>query len=522
MFDLLIHGGRIIDGTGNPWFYGDVGINGDRITAIGNLSAADARHKIDATDKVVAPGFIDTHVHGDAALLHDPLHEPAIRQGVTTYIVGQDGVAMAPASRATLDYMCRYTAGFSGGWAFAKGRLPDRNRLSMAEYLGHFERRCALNVACLTPNGNVRMEVLMLETRQATSSEMAQMEAIVRRSMEEGSVGLSSGLDYIPSRYADTTELTALCREIAPFGGVYVTHMRSYTPEGVLAAMDEVETIGRDADCAVHISHFNCIADQVLPRIDEMRSKGIDVTYDLYCYLAGSTILGMIALPAWVQEGGIDATLARLRDPQTRENLNEYFAAPRLPLEPVKLTYVAADDYQKYEGETLERAAKDAGKDIGTFVCEILIASAMTVGCISPHHKRRTDADIRALMRHPAMMGGSDGIFTGRFPHPRGCGCYARYLGHYVREGVWSLEECVQKLSAHAARRYGLKDRGLLRERMAADVIVFEPRRIDDHATFEDGKQLAVGMDHVIVNGELVLHSGQRTNATPGRALRMA
>jgi N-acyl-D-amino-acid deacylase len=327
-------------------------------------------------------------------------------------------------------------------------------------------------------------------------------------------------LDYIPSRYADTAELIALCQEIEPFGGVYVTHMRSYAPEAVMLAIDEVEQIGRQAGVAVHISHFNCLADQVLPRIDQMRKNGIDVTYDLYCYLAGSTILGMIALPPWVQEGGIDATLARLKDPATRQELKEWFDSPRLPLEPVKLTYVAADEYRQYEGATLERAAGDSGRDIGTFVCDILVASHMAVGCISPHNKLRADADIRALMRHPAMMAGSDGIYVGGFPHPRGCGCFARYLGHYVREGVWTIEECVQKLSSHAARRYGLKDRGLLHEKMAADVIVFEPNHVDDRSTYENGRELAVGMEHVIVNGELVLHSGQRTKALPGRALK--
>ena len=521
MFDILIQGGRVVDGSGNPWCYADVGIVGDRITAVGRLSSADARHRIDAIDRVVAPGFVDAHVHGDLALLADPLHEPAIRQGVTTYVNGQDGVAMAPSSHGTRDFMCRYTAGFSGGFAFADERLSKTGFLSMADYLALFDRKCAINVCSLVPNGNARMEVMLLDTRAASTDEAGHMGTIVREAMREGAVGLSSGLDYIPSRYADTAELTALCREIAPFGGIYVTHMRSYTPEGVMTAMDEVEQIGRDAGVAVHISHLNCLAEQVLPRIDQMRSRGIDVTFDLYCYLAGSTILGMIALPPWVQEGGIDATMARLKDPLTRDRLKDWFASPRSPLEPVQLTYVAAPEYRKYEGATLERAAKDVGREIGTFVCDVLVASQMAVGCISPHHKRRTDADVRALMRHPTMMGGSDGIYTGRCPHPRGCGCFARYLGHYIREGVWTIDECVQRLAAHPARRFGLKDRGLIREKMAADVIVFEPNHVDDRSTYENGRELAVGMEHVIVNGELVLHSGKRTKAMPGRGLKM-
>src|SRR5579864_121756 len=522
MFDILIHGGRIVDGTGNPWYYADVGIEGERIAAIGSLASADARHKIDATDKVVAPGFIDVHVHGDLALLADPLHEPAIRQGVTTYLLGQDGVALAPASAATLDFMTRYTAGFSGGKSWADAHIPKRPWLTMADYLALFDRNCALNVACLVPNGNVRMEVIGLATRVPSTEELARMEGIVRRAMADGGVGLSSGLDYIPSRYAGTQELIALCREIAPQGGVYVSHMRGYSPENVAAALDEMEQIAREAGVAVHISHFNSIAEQVLPQIDAMRARGIDVTFDLYCYLAGSSILGMVALPPWVQEGGIDATLARLRDRQVREKLKESFASPRGPLELVKLSYVAAAEYQKYEGKTLDQAAREAGAEILNFVCDVLDASNMAVGCIAPHHSRRTENDTRAMMRHPAMMGGSDGIFTGHFPHPRGCGCFARYLGYYVREKVWTLEECVQKLAGHPARRYGLKERGLLREKMAADVIVFSPENVHDRSTFERGRELATGMEHVIVNGELVLHSGQRTRALPGRALKMS
>jgi len=521
MFDILIHGGRVVDGSGNPWFYGDVGIAGERVTAVGRLGSAEARHRIDATDLVVAPGFVDTHVHGDLALLADPLHEPAIRQGVTSYVIGQDGVAMAPASQATREFMARYTAGFSGGMAWAHEVLPQRPFLSMEDYLALFERKSALNVCCLTPNGNVRMDVMGLETQAATSEELASMGRLVREAMQQGSVGLSSGLDYIPSRYADTAELASLCREIAPFDGVYVTHMRSYTPEGVEAAMDEVEQIGREAGVAVHISHFNCLAEQVLPRIDQMRGRGIDVTYDLYCYLAGSTILGMIALPPWVQEGGIEATVERLQSADIREKLRDDFANPRGPLEKVRLTYVANAADRRHEGQMLEQAARDAGKDIPTFVCDVLIASNMTVGCVAPHHHRRTEADLRALMRHPAMMGGSDGIFTGGFPHPRGTGCFARFLGHHVRRGDWTLEECVQRLAAHGARRYGLKDRGLIRERKFADVVVFDAAKIEDRSTYEAGRELAVGMEHVIVNGELVLHRGQRTKALPGRALKM-
>jgi N-acyl-D-amino-acid deacylase len=519
MFDIVLAGGRVVDGTGNPWFAADVGVRGDRIAAVGALGRAEARRRVDVRGRVVAPGFIDTHVHADLALLADPLHEPAIRQGVTTYLLGQDGVAMAPASPATLAYMRRYTAGFSGDFPVAE------RWSSMAEYLACFDRRTAVNVAGLIPNGNVRHDVMGLETRRPTADELGRMQRIVRQGMEEGAVGLSSGLDYIPSRYADTDELVALCRELAPFGGVYVTHMRAYSPDRVLGSLDEVYRIGREAAIAVHVSHFNSQAELVLPRIDAGRRDGIDVSYDLYGYLAGSSILAMAALPPWAQEGGVDATIARLRDPAVRARLRDGGEGPRGPLDQIRLSYVAAEADRKYEGLTLAEAAAQArGKstpaDLMEFVCDLLLASGLAVGHVSPHQER-TEEDVRALMRHPAMMAGSDGIFTGGRPHPRGWGCFARYLGHYVREArTWTLEEAVQHCSSHAARRLGLADRGLVRPGMAADLVVFDPERIAERATYADGRQLAAGVDHVLVNGEPVLLDGQRTPARPGRALR--
>jgi N-acyl-D-amino-acid deacylase len=515
MFDLVICNGRVIDGTGTPWVRADLGIDGDRITAVGPLGAAAAKHRLDADGRVVAPGFIDAHVHGDLVLLADALHEPAIRQGVTTYVLGQDGVAMAPASPATLDYMRRYTAGFSG-------QPPVNKRWSsIAEYLALFDRQCAVNVAMLVPNGNLRMEVMGLETRPPTADELRRMRRLLRQGLDEGAVGLSSGLDYIPSRYADADELVALSQEMTGSGGVYVTHMRGYAPDTVHAALDEVFRIGREARVPVHVSHFNSRADLVLPRVDAARGEGIETTYDLYCYLAGSTILAMIALPPWIQEGGPEPTLRRLQDPAQRGRLGEWFAQPtRGPVDAVRLSYIAAEEYRRHEGQTLAEAARDAGTGVGDFVCDVLIESQLAVGCVAPH-RQRTEEDVRQLMRHPAMMAGSDGIYTGSRPHPRGCGCFARYLGHYVREThTWTLEEAVQHLAAHGAQRFGLRDRGLLRPGMAADVVIFDPDEIADRSTYEDGRPLAVGMRHVVVNGTVVLEDGRRTAALPGRALR--
>ncbi len=368
------------------------------------------------------------------------------------------------------------------------------------------------------------MEVLGLDTRAPTDRELAEMARLVTAAMEQGAVGLSSGLDYIPSRYADTDELIGLCRAVAPFGGVYVTHMRRYDPDGVAGSLDEVFRIGRAAGVAVHVSHFNSRADLVLPLLDRARADGVDVTFDLYCYLFGNSILGMYCLPPWAQEGGPDATLARLADPSVREQLRGWFDAPRQPLGTIRLSYVADPALRHLEGLTLDEAARRAGhgegpQAVGDLVLHLLTACRLAVGVVTPH-RQRDQSDIDKLMRHPAMMGGSDGIFTGGRPHPRGCGCFARYLGHHVRAGTWGLETAVQRLAAHAARRFGLRDRGLLREGLAADVVVFDPDAVTDRATFEDGKRLAEGVAHVLVNGVPVLRDGERTDALPGRGLR--
>lgn len=513
-FDILIVNGRVVDGSGGPWVRADVGLRGDRIAAIGRLGDAAAKTRIDAGGKVVAPGFVDPHPHGDLMLLADPSHEPAIRQGVTTYILGQDGCGFAPASAATQQYMRRYTAGFSGN--------PELSQrwTTVAEFLGHFDRRAALNVACLVPNGCVRLDTIGLDPRRATADDLAAMRRRIREGLDQGAVGLSSGLNYIPSRYADTAELTELCREIAPRGGVYVTHMRGYTPETVGPSLEEVFAIGRDAECPVHVSHFNVQPHVALPLVDRARAAGVDVTFDLYPYLVGSTTVGATLLPPVVQLGGIDATIVRLKDPAERNKVRDWLTAQRQRLlETVSFTHVPATEFKQYEGMTVARAAAEAGRDPVDFVCDLLIACRMEAGCLAPHSWRE-ERELDILMRHPAMMACSDGIFVGGAPHPRGWAAFARYLGHYVRQGTWTLEEAVAKMSGRAARRLGLKDRGMLREGLAADVVVFDAAAVRDRATFGNSRQLAEGMEHVIVNGELVLHAGKRTDGRPGRALR--
>jgi N-acyl-D-amino-acid deacylase len=286
--------------------------------------------------------------------------------------------------------------------------------------------------------------------------------------------------------------------------------------------MDEVNTIARETGAPVHISHFNMRAERVLPRVDQDIAEGIDLTFDLYPYLAGSSILAMVALPPWVQEGGNDATLARLRDSSVREKLRDWFKEPKYAHADLKLSAIAAPQFRHLEGKMLPDAAAAAGLTTGDLICELLIASNLAAGIVH-FHRARTDSDIHASMRHAAHMAGSDGIFVGGSPHPRGWGSYARYVGRYVRdERLWSVEDAVRHCSSRAADRFGLRDRGFIRTGMAADIVCFDPSRLIDQSTYENGRALADGVEHVLVNGQFVLRAGQRTPATPGRGLRRA
>jgi N-acyl-D-amino-acid deacylase len=414
-------------------------------------------------------------------------------------------------------YMRCYTAGFNGNFP-----LPGRDWRTITKFLSQFDGQCSINVCTLIPNGNVRMEVMGLTPRAPNHAELAKMRAIVREGMEQGAVGLSSGLDYVPSLYASEDELSALCAELVPYGGVYVTHMRGYNGQKAPAALQEVFNIGKRAGCAVHVSHFNCLADQTVPLLDAARAEGVDVTFDLYCYLYGSTILAMLTLPPETLEGGIESTVERLKRPATRKKLEPAFANPRFPIETIRLASLPHDKYRHLEGQTLPAAAAQGGQSLVDFTCDLLIATDLAAGCVIRHFAERQEADILKLMKHPLMMAGSDGIYVGGKPHPRGTGCYARYVGHHVRAGDWSLEEAVMKCSYHGARRFGLRDRGLIRAGLVADVVVFDPGTIADRSTFEDGKALAVGVEHVFVNGTPVLLGGARTPARPGRGLKRA
>ncbi len=514
--DVLIRGGTVIDGTGAAPRVADVAVEGGRIAAVEQLNGARADTVFDATGRYVVPGFIDTNVHGETALLQNGVHEPALRQGVTTYLLGQDGISAAPGRQETLAYVRRYFAAINGDPLGI-----DWHWRSVAEYLERFDQTSTVNVAYLVPNANVRLDVIGKDPRPATHDELARMRRMVAEGLEQGAVGLSSGLDYGPSRLADTDELAALCEPVARAGGVYVTHMRGYgarAPEG----MAEVREIARRTGVAAHVSHFSGPGALLAGLVDDAHAGGVDLTFDSYPYSASSTLLSMLVLPEWAREGGPDDILARLANPRVRPRLRRDIAARSDVFERATLSNVAAVNHTWSEGLTIAAAADRLGSDPAELVCELLLSSRMDVGVVLDRPDRDED-DLRVLHRHPAHMAGSGGIFCGGRPHPRGWGTFARYLARFTRDlGDWDWTQAVAHLSTNAARRLGLADRGELRAGMAADVVVLDPRAIYDRATLGRPRRPASGVEVVLVNGVVALVGRGPTGATPGRALRRA
>lgn len=514
MFDLLIRGARLFDGTGNSWSCADVAIVGDRIAAVGRLPGAQAHDVIEAEGRAVAPGFIDAHVHLDTALLLKPKAEPLVAQGVTTVILGQDGLGFAPASPATICYIAQYLAAINPRYDFAVGP----GGLSVSDYLGLFDRRAAINVGYLLPHGTIRYDVMGAADRRATEDELVRMRTQVKIGMEEGALGLSTGLEYVPALFADTAELVVLAREVAAYDGVYVTHMRNYLEEA-RESLAEVAAIAKGASIRTHISHYNLPTEWGLPLIDALRNEGLDITIESYPYLAGSTVLAYF-LPGWLSEGGTTQTLERLGDASVRDKLR--LTVPHaLDWHQVQLSFLPSKQNRELEGLRVSEAAAKRGQDLTDCICDLLLAERLCVGVVQ-FHTHRSEDDLVAMMRHPAQLFGSDGIYPGR-PHPRGWGAFARVLGRYVREQqVLPLADAIRRMSAYPAARYGLHDRGLIRRGYAADLVMFDPERIVDQATYDCSQCLAEGVDIVIVNGRIVWREGHSTGDMAGRALRRA
>ncbi len=517
MFDLIIQGGRIVDGSASPWYYGDVGIRDERIAAIGKLDPTQARRVIEANGRIVCPGFIDMHTHSDVVLLANPEHKPKVMQGVTTDLLGLDGLSYAPLSSVNLQMMRRYLSGLNGD--------PDItwDWNSVSDYLARFDRQVAINVAYLVPHNALRLEAMGFVDRAATAEELTKMQALMAQGMREGAVGFSTGLDYFPCRYANTKELTKICEVVAEHNGVSVWHVRK-NDLGLIESIKEVIRIAEQTGVKTHFSHYSVSnlanrgrSNEMLDIVDEARKKGLDVTFDSYPYIAQSTTL-IILLPRWAHEGGPEAILERLGQPKTREKICADIRAASPAWEQAILTCVPTAKNKIYTGKNLLEAANVAGKEVAEFVCDLLLEEKLGVGFLG---LLGNEEDMQRIMQHPCHMAGSDGILIGDKPNPRGWGTFARYLGVYGRElGILSLEEVIRHMTAAPAQCLGLNDRGLVKKGLAADLVIFNPQTVIDNATFDGPKKYPTGIDYVLVNGAVVVGEGKHTGILNGRALR--
>ena len=533
--DLLIRGGTVIDGSGNDAFPADVAVLGDRMRVRRRphsegtadvedpTMAAGAAMVIDASGLVVAPGFIDLHSHSGLMILADPRHEPKVRQGVTTELIGVDGNSYAPfPRREDLLAFVELNAGLDGDPPIAY----DWD--SVAGHLGRLDRSVAVNIAYLVGNSALRASVMGWDERPASAAESASMRSMLREAMEEGAFGLSSGLDYPPGSYADTAELAALSEESARHGGIYHTHVRYQLGDRYLDPFREAIEIGQRAGAPAHITHFYHRAtypggpEPLLALVDDARATGLDVTFDSYPYEWSSTRL-LIELPGWVHSGGPESLRRRLRDPAVRERLageiGERWASAGLDVPAdIRLGNFRTPDHRRWEGLTLAALARELGADPVDAMIELFVSDGLHLNEV---RSGPAAASLPAFLAHPLGMVGTDSVFVGEYPSPRTYGSYPRILGEFVRDReLLSLPEAIRKMTSAPAARLGLADRGLLRDGFFADVVVFDPRRVRSLATYEAPRRFPEGIEYVIVNGAIVVEGGRHTGALPGRALR--
>ncbi|HTM34631.1 MAG TPA: D-aminoacylase [Vicinamibacterales bacterium] len=529
--DLLIAGGRVVDGTGAPWFAADVCVYGDRIAAIRPGESARSTRRIDAAGLIVAPGFIDMLGQSEYWVLRDGRVASKIMQGITTELTGEASFTSVghPNARRLHPFAAMFDA----------EKVPGFDNL--AGYLRVLDRQPAtINLGTFVSAGGVRESVVGREDRAATDAELKEMEAQVSEAMLAGAFGVSTSLQYVPDRFARTEELVALARVAGRFGGSYITHQRSEADE-IDASLDEVFRIAREAGVPATIHHLKTAYKQnwgrmpaVLGRIEQARSEGLDVAADQYPYIAGSNPLDA-SLPVWAREGGRAAMVARLRQPATRAKIKAEILQPTSNWENqylgsggaagILVSSVSRAALKPFQGRTLDDLAKAARKDPLDVLMDI-IANDDTTG--SGIMFFMNEDDMRLALKHPLVMLGTDsgGMAPDSPPptagvHPRAWGSAARILGKYVREEkLLSLEEAVRKMTSLPAQRMRLWDRGVVRPGAVADLVVFDAATIRDRATFEQPKQYAEGVRYVLVNGQLVVDGGQITSARPGRALR--
>lgn len=523
----IIVGGTIVDGSGNPGYQANVLIDGDKIVEIGNITPADDMKVIDATGLVVAPGFIDTHSHSDLQLLVEPEILPKIMQGITTEVLGQDGISMAPLPKQYISPWRKNLAGLDGDsddidWTYEN----TANYLKMVEKAGP-----GLNECYLVPHGNIRMEAMGLDNRQPTEEELQKMRDITRREMEAGAVGLSTGLIYMPCAYGESKEIIEMCKVVAEYDGLFVIHQRSEA-DTILDSMEEVIHIGRESGVRIHYSHFKVCGkknwdkvDKVVELLERAQKEGIRVSFDQYPYVAGSTMLGVI-LPPWVHDGGTDKVLERLAEPELRKKM-VYDMEHGIPgwdnfvefagLDGIFVTSVKHKKNEDAVGLSLTQLGKLRGKDPYEATFDLLLEEENAVGMVDFYG---TEEHVQRFMKRPEMNACTDGLLGGK-PHPRVYGAFPRILGKYVREdGALTLEEAIYKMTKKPADTFHIVDRGQVKPGYYADLTIFDKDTIIDKGTFTDPIQYPEGIAYVMVNGSVTVDHGKHTGNRTGKVLR--
>ena len=529
-FDLLIKNGRVIDGTGKPGYVADIGITGDRIIKIGKLENSSATRIIDATGKIVAPGFIDMLGQSETYLLIDPRGMSKVMMGVTTEVTGE-GESIAPVNERLIkeqeDFNRRYK--LTVDWR------------TLSEYFARLEKQgSGVNLATFVGATQIREFVVGFDNRPPTLAELEQMKQLVAAAMKDGALGLSTSLQYVPARFAKTNEIVELAKVAKQYGGIYATHQRSEA-NALDESLAEVFQIAREARIPTEIWHLKTAykknwgrMPEVLKKIAKARAEGLDITADVYPYIAGSTSLSA-SLPPWALEGGTEKMLGRLRDVRIREQLKKEISADQKDWENIYLGSggapgvligsVVNPELEAMQGKRLSEIAEEQKKEPLEALFDLILADHGQTGAI---YFMMNEADLLAAMKAPFVSfctdsgaRATDGPLSRAKSHPRGWGSYPRILGHYVRDGgLMTLEQAVHKMTGMPAQRVGLSERGLLRERMFADITIFDPQKVIDRATFETPNQYPEGINYVIVNGQISVDDGKRTSALAGRPLR--
>ena len=506
---LLLRGGTVADGTGAPARPGELLLDGDRVLdVLPPGSAADAR-TVDVTGLMVLPGFIDAHVHADAAVLDPGVQDALIHQGVTTVVTGQDGLSYAPShARPNGPDAAAFTRRY---FAAIDGDHPGFTSGSVADLLASYPEPSPVGVSYLVPHGTLRYAVLGSDPRPATAPEIARMVELLEQGLDEGARGMSTGLEYAPACWSTPEELTALCAVLARRGLPHVSHMRGYEDQAP-AALAELLGLGRATGVATHVSHLHGPAEVIVPLVDAARAE-LPLTFDSYPYLRGASVLALVALPTWLPLADPDRAAAMLTDSQVRDRLWAEHLPGRAEVWPrVTLASVPHPDYRWTEGLRLTAVAEQIGESPADTALRLLIATGLRVGCVFEQPPTNSVDSVRALARHPAHCAGSDGIYLGGHPHPRGWGTFARFLGVHLREfGDWTWGEAARHLAGTAAEVFGLDDRGVLRPGARADVVVLDPATVADTATYEHPRSTAVGVRHVFRSGRATLGPLVRT-----------